>query len=126
MSQVTHVAYKDITVRRKPGFWWLDRIEDALIRTAPQLYDDVVVITSICDGKHGRGSLHPRDRAEDVRILGERTGGIRVHPNLAALEMPAQQKLAANVWARQLRRNLGSDFDVIVEADHIHIEYDPQ
>ena len=60
------------------------------------------VITSGRDGKHGIGSLHYEGKAFDLRTWN-----------------------VIEEVARQLRMYLGPDFDVVVESDHIHVEFDP-
>ena len=73
---------------------------------AREIYSDVdspLVITSITDGQHRIGSLHYVGDALDLRLP-------KTDPN--------------RVIAR-LRDALGGDFDVVLETDHIHIEYDP-
>lgn len=65
-----------------------------------------MVITSARDGFHVSGSKHYTGNAIDLRRVG-----------LSA------QELAEIVF--RLRRDLPLDFDVVVEVDHIHIEYDP-
>lgn len=67
----------------------------------------MLVVTSVRDGKHMTGSLHYSGAAADLR-----TG------NLKPVEV-------AEV-ATQLRAALGPDFDVVVETDHIHLEFDPK
>ena len=69
---------------------------------------DGVVITSGIDGKHSSGSLHYKGYALDLRIW-----------NLPNPE------LAQNA-AQALREALGEDFDVVLEKDHIHVEFDPK
>ena len=62
-----------------------------------------VVITSTSDGKHMQGSKHydvPRN-AEDYRF-------------------PAKFK----AWIAELRAKLGTNYDVVIEKDHIHVEVD--
>ena len=61
------------------------------------------VITSGRDGKHKEGSFHYKGQAFDLRTW-------HVIDQVAVL----------------LRMYLGKDFDVIVESDHIHVEYDPK
>jgi len=58
-------------------------------------------ITSLRDGNHSSGSLHYDGLAFDLK-----------HYSVTTI---ANIKLA-----------LGSDFDVIDESNHIHIEYDPK
>lgn len=61
-----------------------------------------VVITSTFEGDHKAGSLHYSNDAFDVR-------------------MP---KKNPDEVAQGMRRRLGKDFDVVLELDHIHVEYD--
>ena len=64
------------------------------------------VITAGTDGKHMEGSLHYKGRALDLRTF-----------NVAGKEL--QVKVA-------LQQALGKDYDVVIEKDHIHCEYDPK
>lgn len=68
-----------------------------------------VTITSGRDGKHSSTSLHYCGRAVDLRIR----------------DLPYPEK-TSKLIAGKLKYILGSDYDVILESDHIHIEYDPQ
>lgn len=68
---------------------------------------DEMVVTSVVDGVHGFGSLHYVGYASDVRtweilddLLPKFTGG--------------------------LSEALGPEFDVVLESDHIHIEFKPK
>jgi hypothetical protein len=67
------------------------------------------------DGVHKHDSLHYTGNAFDCRIWvfkkadGQNTDMAKV-----------------NTVAKQIREALGKDYDVLVEADHIHIEYDPK
>ena len=63
------------------------------------------VITSANDGKHMVGSLHYKDLAWDLRTN-----------NL-------DSDRVAEI-AHMLRVDLGSDWDIVVEKDHLHCEYD--
>lgn len=65
------------------------------------------VITSANDGVHGPNSLHYKGKALDLR-----TNNIPRHA------LPA-------VYA-DLKNSLGPHFDVVLEADHIHLEFDPK
>lgn len=70
-----------------------------------------LVITSGNDSKHGKNSLHYKDRAVDIRTS-----------NLGAL---GQLKVkAAHVQISSVLEPMG--FDVVLESDHIHIEFDPK
>lgn len=63
------------------------------------------VITSGCDGQHMVDSLHYSGYALDFRtrdLSPEHIGAI----------------------ARKLRMALGAQYDVVVESDHLHVEFD--
>lgn len=64
-------------------------------------------VTSLNDSKHMRGSLHYKGRAFDLRTR-----------DLSGI-LP-------EVMKGKLEAVLGKDFDVVVENDHIHVEYDPK
>lgn len=71
-----------------------------------------MVVTSITDGKHMQGSLHYVGMAADIRL-----------PPLSLTQY----------ILRQMRMSLGGnpddnrvgEYDVVLENDHIHVEYDP-
>ena len=65
------------------------------------------VITSASDGVHGPNSLHYKGMALDLRTR---------HLIPAMLDKIAPE----------LRIALGDQFDVVREADHFHIEFDPK
>ena len=65
----------------------------------------VPVITSANDGQHMQGSLHYKNLAWDLRTKN--------------LEVGKVEEIA-----RMLRIELGKDWDIIVEATHIHAEMD--
>jgi len=64
------------------------------------------VVTSGLDGVHSEGSLHPNGLAEDYRT---RDVPLSVLPVMVA----------------EVRARLGSDYDVVLESDHLHVEFDP-
>jgi len=64
-------------------------------------------ITSCKDGKHKDDSLHYEGNACDFRTRD-------IPANLVPLIVD------------QVKRKLGPDFDVILEATHLHVEYDPK
>lgn len=68
-----------------------------------------LVVTSLNDGKHSKTSLHYYGCAADLRTH----------------YFNEDEKLQA---AAMLRSALGnnSDFDVVVESTHIHLEYQPK
>jgi hypothetical protein len=66
-----------------------------------------LVVTSLRDGEHMKGSLHARGYAADLRTSNVE---LRKHPALAAA----------------IKAQLGPAFDVALEPDHIHVEFDPE
>ncbi len=62
------------------------------------------VITSTYEGNHSAGSLHYANQAYDFRL-------------------PDQSKV--RILAR-IKAVLSTDFDVVMERDHYHVEYDPK
>jgi len=66
-----------------------------------------LVVTSARDGKHMKKSLHYMGLALDLRIR-----------DFAKHE--------AKIAAKFLQRRLGRHYDVVLESDHIHVEYDPK
>lgn len=63
------------------------------------------VITSGTDGKHMKGSMHYVGKAIDFR---SRT----------------MAPVAIENCARAIRRRLGTDFDLVIEPTHFHLEHD--
>lgn len=79
-----------------------------ILWTTWQRYNEVdMVITSVSDGRHSRGSLHYVGCAVDIRT---------------------RDSLESNLkrTVEEARINLGQDFDVVVEKTHLHIEYQPK
>jgi len=72
------------------------------------LYPQDVVITSGIDGVHREGSKHYSLNAIDVRTNNFPT---------------AKSKL---IFQDSVKVRLGPDYDVVLEPDHLHIEYDPK
>lgn len=82
------------------------------IVAAERLYADAgadLVLTSLNDSQHSPTSLHYAGAAVDLRT--------------ANLPNPLE---TASRLASRLAAALGSDFDVIHEADHLHIEWQPR
>lgn len=65
-----------------------------------------LVLTSVGDGTHSRGSRHYSGLAFDMR-----------RREMADAEAARARDMLAD--------RLGADFDVILEATHIHVEFDP-
>lgn len=82
---------------------------DVLRETAPPTKDGAVWITSANDSKHMDTSLHYKNRAFDIRIFNLKNG--------------SQKELES--WTARIRERLGDSYDVILEKDHLHIEYHP-
>lgn len=94
-------------MKLKDGVVWQDmhpKIEDArqLVEKVYEEFKTELVITSGRDGKHGDNSLHYSGRAMDTRTF-------NILENLL----------------KRLKEVLGSEYDIVLEKDHIHIEWDP-
>src|SRR5919108_658569 len=63
------------------------------------------VVTSVIEGEHRRASLHLAGAAVDLR-----------HPGAQV----ARQLVAA------AQAQLGEEYDVLLEADHVHVEFQPK
>lgn len=79
-----------------------------------------LTITSGTEGKVGDGvhkdtSLHYAGYAFDCRIW------VFKNPMHGQTDMKK-----VNAVAKQIREALGKDYDVLVETDHIHVEFDPK
>lgn len=77
--------------------------------TINEIYQDHgirdVVLTSVNDRMHSKGSKHYAGDALDLRVWG------LIHPENVAEEIQAA---------------LGMDFDCVYEGDHIHLEWHPK
>ena len=71
-------------------------------------YGVALVITSCVDGTHSAGSYHYYGLAVDFRT--------RSFDSTAAVKLAAER----------LRRALGINYDVVIEKNHLHVEYDPK
>lgn len=65
------------------------------------------VITSGRDGTHSAHSLHYAGKALDIR-----TNNIGSSADMAKI-------------FQETKSSLGEEFDVVLEKDHLHVEYDP-
>jgi len=83
------------------------------ILIAAQVYESrgvPFVVTSIKDSRHSKHSLHYVGRAFDCRL-----------PSRYTATDGTNQAVH-----RDLAEALGPQFDVVLEADHIHVEFDPK
>lgn len=65
------------------------------------------VLTEVTGGKHGRASLHYVGLAVDLRTRDMSSG-------------------MAEEIVQELKKALGFQYDVVLEKDHIHIEFQPK
>lgn len=70
-------------------------------------FNQELVITSLNDGRHSSTSLHYSGCAADFRTRYFAPG-------------------EAQEVTKKLDEKLGIDYDVILESDHIHLEYQPR
>ncbi len=85
------------------------KILDAAKKTSPMMERGAVWITSANDSRHLDNSFHYKNQAFDIRIY----------------NIIGDVHYEAKRWAERLQQALGSDYDVVYEPDHIHVEYDP-
>lgn len=64
-----------------------------------------LVITALTDGKHMEGSLHYKGRAADFRTR----------------DIPIP---VVNLIIKNTKDALGGDYDIVLESDHGHLEFD--
>jgi|SRR3990167_181501 len=69
------------------------------------------VITSASDSIHKKGSLHY---------------GIKGDSRCRAIDLRTKNLSNTEEVVKELKRRLGPDFDVVLEIDHLHIEYQPK
>lgn len=72
------------------------------------------VVTSFQDSRHSATSLH-YGKVGDVRC---RALDLRTWPTVIPSDM-------LQPTVEVLQEHLGPDYDVVLETDHIHVEYDP-
>jgi hypothetical protein len=70
---------------------------------ADRILEGSLVVTCVSDGKHMPGSRHYIGNAADFRL-----------------------PLNAASFVADLREALGAEYDVVLEGDHVHCEYDPK
>lgn len=95
-------------------------VMDSIIRT--QLTCELVV-TSCGDGKHGEGSKHYPDKvtgwvnAFDARIRDY--DGVDV--DITEKDIFYAEKIVA-----EMKKRLDTQYDIVLESNHIHVEFDPK
>jgi len=67
-----------------------------------------LIITSVNDSNHSENSLHYTGYAIDIRIRELYSYNIRID------------------FRNAIAEEIGNEFDVVLESDHIHIEFDPK
>ena len=85
------------------------KILDVARETAPDLHDQTVWVTSGNDSTHKKNSKHYSNEAFDIRTLNLIDG-----------------RDAAIQWVTRMKEGLGVKYDVVLEKDHIHVEFDPK
>ena len=79
-------------------------------------YDADCWLTAGVDGRHGHGSLHYVGYAIDLRIR-----------NLSAgTGIDAEVTTKAGILKVEIQKQLGSEYDVVLESNHFHIEFQPK
>lgn len=72
-----------------------------------KLFGIYMVITSTTDGKHMRNSLHYKGLAIDIRIKDK-------------------SDVQVNQFVNFVKFHFDKTLDIVLEKDHIHVEYDPK
>ena len=83
----------------------IDALLNACYHYAKRGYS--LTVTALEDGNHMTGSLHYIGRAADLRTR----------------DMPPDIR---KQLVKDITSSLGRDYDVILEKDHIHLEYQPK
>jgi hypothetical protein len=86
------------------------KIQEAMLKAdmiSRKISGKEIIVTSLLDGVHSKNSFHYSGNAVDLRTW------IYTGHQIKTL-------------VKELQLMLGSDYDVIDEEDHIHIEYDPK
>ena len=81
-----------------PFFWNMPFVAQM---TAPARYS--ITITSGCDGKHKPTSMHYSGNAVDIRTR--------------------DADFSLKKWVKRIRDKLGTRYTVILETNHIHIQF---
>jgi hypothetical protein len=95
-----NVSVKDLKNPLKENLWKI-----AMCCKIANGINYTMTITSANDGIHKKGSKHYENNAIDIRT---------------------RDMINRTLTQKQIAYTLGKDYDVILESDHIHIEYDPK
>lgn len=88
-----------------PTLWYALGVLDILHKEA---FREPIEVTSMKDGTHMPGSLHPLGLAADIRTRNHDADSTKAFAG------------------RALACLFPLGFDVILETDHLHVEYDPK
>lgn len=94
-----------------PEVWYAVLVSEAVFEE----YGYDLIITSGRDGTHKRASAHYSGRAADYRIR-----HIAGYPDLGH-NAPEIQAIVSDLGTA-----LGRYYDVVLESNHIHVEFDPK
>jgi hypothetical protein len=83
------------------------KLADEIVEDVYDDYGYECWITSGCEGKHRKTSLHYSGYAHDYRTFHIKVGDL------------------LNMY-NAISEGLGDDYDVVLEEDHFHVEYDPE
>lgn len=75
------------------------------------------VVTSLNDSEHMKGSKHYEGNGVDFRVR---------HLDGNDSDLKSDDLAMAKLIVSDLKDSLGQDFDVLLEGNHIHMEYDPK
>lgn len=89
------------------GVCWQVFSAAIVVEAVLQTFGTELVITSCLDGTHMPLSLHYKGLAFDARS----------HDLAPQFQTHARD---------EMKKRLGPDYDVVLEKDHFHIEYDPK
>ena len=99
------VNVKDGVVVKEINLWLIQTLIKLMILSEKWGYTPT--ITSLTDGTHQRESYHYKNLAMDLRT--------------SDLPMERQED-----YVKDLKEIMGSEYDVVLESDHIHIEPSPE
>jgi hypothetical protein len=95
--------------------WQFEHVKHVCDKVWRKVFGHESLLTSGMDGDHSDLSLHYQGLGWDLRTRHSNSQTGKFH-----------SKRVLNAVAKQLRLLLGADYDVVVEATHIHIEFDPK